>query len=165
MQNAVDIANETMADPVIVVLGSNVAQLEKEIDDRKVHIAENKDWQEGLASSIRSGLETLQHIAPTADGVILMVCDQPHISPDLLNELIAVQCKTEKTIIASQYKDTVGTPAIFHRSLFAELLELKGEAGAKKIMENHPVNLGTVRFEKGSIDIDTEKDYEALLKG
>ena len=162
LENAVDTANETDANPVIVVLGANATQLEKELDEKKVHIVENNEWKEGMASSIRCGVETLQHIAPSADGVILMVCDQPHVSSSLLNELITLQKKTARPVITSQYKDAVGPPALFHRSVFPELLELNGDAGARKIVEKYKDKLATVSFEKGTIDIDTEDDYKAL---
>lgn len=163
LENTVDTANETDANPVIVVLGANAVQLEKELDEKKVHIVENKEWKEGMASSIRCGLETLKHIAPSADGVILMVCDQPHVSSSLLNELITLQKKTARPVITSHYNDVVGPPVLFHRSVFPELLELNGDAGARKIVEKYKDNLATVSFEKGSVDIDTEDDYKALI--
>ena len=162
LENAVDAANETEANPVIVVLGANAAQLEKELDEKKVHIVENKEWEEGMASSIRCGMQTLKHIAPSTDGVILMVCDQPHVSSSLLNDLIATQKKTTKPIVTSHYNDVAGPPALFHRSVFPELLALKGEAGARKIVEKYHDNLATVSFEQGAIDIDTEDDYKTL---
>ncbi|WP_276502344.1 nucleotidyltransferase family protein [Terrimonas pollutisoli] len=163
LENAVDTANEAEANPVIVVLGANAALSEKEIDEKKVHIVENKEWKEGMATSIRCGLGTLQHIAPSADGVILMVCDQPHVSSALLNELITLQKKTASPIVTSQYKDVAGPPALFHKSVFPELQALKGDAGARKIVEKYQDNLATVSFEKGNVDIDTEDDYKALI--
>lgn len=162
LEHAVDTANNSIAEPVIVVLGANADQLEKEIDEKKVHVTINDEWKEGMASSIRCGLETLQHIAPSADGVILMVCDQPHVSSALLNELITIQKKTASPIATSQYKDVTGPPALFHQSVLPELMALKGDAGARKIVEKYKDNLATVLFEKGTIDIDTEEDYKAL---
>lgn len=162
LEHSVDTANETDSNPVIVVLGSNAALLEKEIDEKKIYIAENKDWKEGMASSIRCGINTLLHIAPSSDAVILMVCDQPHISSSLLNELIATQKNTGKLIVTSQYENAIGPPALFHRNIFPELLALKGDAGARKIVEQYSNNIATVLFAQGNIDIDTEADYQAL---
>ena len=162
LAHTVDMANDADANPVIVVLGANAALLEKEIDEKKVHIVENKEWQEGMASSIRCGLNTLMHIAPLSDAVILMVCDQPHISSSLLNELIATQKKTRKLIVTSQYENTIGPPALFYKTIFTGLLKLKGDAGARKIVEQYKNDTATVLFSKGNIDIDTEADYQAL---
>lgn len=162
LEHTVDAANDADANPVIVVLGANAALLEKEIDEKKVHIVENKEWKEGMASSVRCGLNTLIHIAPSSDAVIIMVCDQPFVSSALLNELIATQKKTGKPIVTSQYENAIGPPALFCKSIFSELLELKGDAGAKKIMEQRGSDVAAVLFKQGSIDIDTEADYKAL---
>jgi len=64
--------------------------------------------------------------------------------------------------VTCNYGEAVGPPALFHRSLFNELMQLKGDAGARKIIEQHKDEVATVPFAKGNIDIDTEEDYEAL---
>ena len=162
LEHTVDSANDAEANPVVVVLGANAELLENIVDEKKVHIVENKEWKEGMASSIRCGLQTLLHIAPSSDAVIIMVCDQPYVSASLLNELIAAQNKTGKQIVTSKYENTIGPPALFYKSIFPELLELKGDAGARKIVEQHTNEIATVLFTKGNIDIDTEADYKAL---
>lgn len=162
MEHTVDIANDADAKPVIVVLGANAALLEKVVDEKKVHSVENKDWKEGMASSIRCGLNTLMNIAPLSDAVILMVCDQPYVSASLLDELIATQKNKGKLIVTSQYQNTIGPPALFYKTIFPELLELKGDAGARKIVEKYSNDVATVLFTQGNIDIDTEADYKAL---
>ena len=162
LEHAADIANDAECDPVIIVLGANAVLIEKQIDEKKVHVVENKEWKEGMASSIRCGLNTLMHIAPSSDAVILMVCDQPYVSSSLINDLIATQKNTGKLIVASQYENTIGPPALFYKTIFPELLELKGEAGARKIVERHSNDVVTVFFAQGNIDIDTEADYKAL---
>ena len=146
-----------------MVLGANAALLEKEIEEKKVHIVENKEWKEGMASSVRCGLDTLLHIAPSSDALIIMVCDQPYVSSSLLNELIVTQKNTGKPIVTSQYENAIGPPALFHKIIFTELLGLKGDAGARKIIEQRNSDVATVLFKQGSIDIDTEADYKALL--
>ena len=147
---------------MIVVLGANAEHLEKEIEDKKIHISLNKEWNEGMASSVRCGINTLTQIAPATDAAIIMVCDQPFVTSDLLNELIVTQRNTGKSIVTSQYEAAIGPPAFFHKTVFPELLELKGDAGARKIIEQRRSDIATVSFSKGIIDIDTEEDYKAL---
>ena len=163
LEHTVDTANDTDANPVIVVLGANATMLDKEINEKKVHITENTEWGEGMASSVRCGIKTLMQIAPYSDAAIIMVCDQPFVSPALLNELIAAQKNTGKAIVTSQYNNAIGPPALFHKTVFPGLLELKGDAGARKIIEKRKTDVATVSFDKGEIDIDTEADYKALL--
>lgn len=162
MKHAVDEAAKANAETVIVVLGKNADILTKEIDEKKVDVIENKEWEEGMASSVRSGLNTLLQNKPTIDGAIFMVCDQPHISASVLNELITTQQKTGKPIVTCNYGDTIGPPALFHKSFFSELVKLKGDAGARKIIQQNMDEVATVLFPHGKIDIDTEADYNAL---
>jgi molybdenum cofactor cytidylyltransferase len=97
-----------------------------------------------------------------AEAVIFMVCDQPFVSASVLNDLINTYKETGKSIVTCNYGEVIGPPAFFHKSLFAELMELKADAGARKIIQKHSNEVATVLFIKGSIDIDTKEDYEAL---
>jgi len=164
LQHVLSEAISSYASPVIAVLGANSDLVLKEIDKTKVYIVENTEWEEGMASSVRIGLSTLLQIFPLADAVIFMVCDQPYVSASLLNDLINTQVETGKTIVTCNYGEAIGPPALFHKSLFAELMELKGDAGARKIIQQHKDEVATVLFAKGNIDIDTKEDYEALKK-
>jgi molybdenum cofactor cytidylyltransferase len=135
-----------------------------EVDQQKVHLAINTEWPEGMASSIRVGLNTLLQVASSSDGVILMVCDQPYVTPSLLNEIIIAHKDTNKPIITCSYANTFGPPSLFHKSLFPELLQLKGDTGARKIVQQHANDVGVIPFPQGTIDIDTQSDYEKLTK-
>ena len=161
LQHAIDTAKQSAVQSVIVVLGSSADIILKETDISGVHVVKNEDWQSGMASAIRSGIQALQ-MPPNTDTVILMVCDQPFVTADLLNNLMKKHTETGKPIIASHYGDTIGAPALFYKQFFAELMELKGDAGAKKIMIQHNDLLASITFPKGSIDIDTIDDYNAL---
>jgi molybdenum cofactor cytidylyltransferase len=156
------VANESEASPVVLILGANSELLEKEVEGKKIHIASNNEWNEGMSSSVRYGINTLMQIAPGSDAAIIMVCDQPFVTSALLNELIVTQQKTGKPIVTSQYETAVGPPALFHKTVFPELLQLKGDAGARKIIEQRRTEIATVLFTKGIVDIDTEDDYKAL---
>ena len=93
-----------------------------------------------------------------------MVCDQPYINTVLLNKLITLQRQTGHSIVASKYAKTAGIPAIFSRDLFPELLQLTGDKGARKLIEQQKEAVATVAFPLGTIDIDTMADYESLQK-
>ena len=157
-------ANNTNAGSVIVVIGANANLILPEIDESKATVIENKAWQEGMASSIRTGLQKFLEIMPEADSVIFMVCDQPYVNAALLNELIKKHTETGKQIIASNYGEAIGTPALFHNSFFKELMLLKGDTGAKNIILKYVEEIETVEFPMGSIDIDRKEDYEKLDK-
>lgn len=163
LKHAVQLAVEAALNPIVVVLGSNAGLLGKEIEDSKAIIVINEAWEEGMASSIRTGLRKMLEMEPAINTVIIMVCDQPYISVKLLQDLIAEHIKTGKPIVASNYKNNLGTPVLFHTSIFSELMQLKGDTGAKKILKNHPEWVVAIDFPMGEIDIDTEEDYNKLL--
>jgi molybdenum cofactor cytidylyltransferase len=164
LEHAVEEATKSEADFVVVVLGANADIILKEIDPGKASMVENKEWQEGMASSIRRGLNAILDKHAPVDGVIFMVCDQPFISAMVLNNLINTYKETGKPIVASNYGGAIGPPAFFHKLFFAELMQLKGDEGAKGIIQQHEDEVATVLFPLGEIDIDREEDYEKLVK-
>jgi len=164
LKNIAQKALDSNADSVVVVLGANADVIKKEIEIENIRIVINHEWKEGMASSIVKGLNTLLMTEPSLDGVVFMTCDQPFVSASLLDDLITTQQATAKPIVASNYGNTIGPPALFHKSIFPSLLKLKGDAGARKIIEKHVNDVATVYFPGGSIDIDTTADYELLLK-
>jgi molybdenum cofactor cytidylyltransferase len=151
-------AIEAGCDPVVVVLGLDVNVAAAEIADLPVRLLENTEWRTGKASSISRGVATLP---AQVEGAILLVCDQPHLSAELLQKLIAQRSAT-KTIVASRYAGTLGVPALFDRIHFGELLDLSGDAGAKALFSRHQNAVAAVDFPGGAIDVDTPADAATL---
>jgi molybdenum cofactor cytidylyltransferase len=162
LQNMVSAALGTSLRPVIVVVGANASSIMHEVPNTDVHIVNNKDWQEGIASSIRCGVQALEKTEPASDAAIIMVCDQPHITSALLNDLLTLQRETCKPVAASSYHGITGTPALFHKTFFPQLLSLKGDQGAGKMLQQQTSGIATVSFPDGIIDIDTMENYETL---
>ena len=162
LSHMLNVLAEVNAGKVIVVLGANAELLEKELNNKKVFKVINNDWTEGISSSIRCGLKALAEVEPTCDKAIFMACDQPFVSASLINNLINMHNETGKPIVASAYANTLGIPALFHKNMFPELKELKGDTGAKKIILNHRDMVAEILFPSASIDIDTMEDYENL---
>ena len=162
LAHAINEAVNSNADEVVVILGKNANLFKKEIDEKKVRVTVNSSWEEGMASSLRLGLDTLFYDKPYIDAVIFMVCDQPHISSSILNELIKIQQKTTKQIVTCNYGDSMGPPALFHKKYFEDLVKLSGDTGAREIIQRNMNDVATIPFPAGKIDIDTEQDYDNL---
>jgi molybdenum cofactor cytidylyltransferase len=159
------IARESLSSvcrPVVVILGAEVDQSTDEIKDLNLHIIENPDWEEGMGSSIRSGVKKLLEIKDSTNGVLLAVCDQPFVTSRVINKLVKTFQKTEALIVASAYQETLGVPALFGKKLFPRLLELKGSGGAKQIINQFAAETIGISFPAGAIDIDTPRDFETL---
>lgn len=164
LQKAIDNAKKCEPDQVIVVLGSRKQLIENEINHDGVIIVENQDWESGIASSIRTGINELKNISVNTDAAILMACDQPFADENILQALIQEQARSGNAIVGSSYDNTKGIPALFHKNLFSDLLALEGDSGAKKLFEKYKELASFVSFQKGGIDIDTSEDYKNLTK-
>jgi len=163
IQHIVGEALQTSLQPVIVVTGAFSTEVCSAVSSASVTIAHNPHWSEGMASSIVKGISTLLAMTPDIDAVIIAVCDQPFLTAVILRSLAGSQ-QPDHPIVACTYENTIATPALFHRSLFHELLMLNGDTGAKKIIREHRDKVITIPFPMGHLDIDTTEAYEAVLK-
>ena len=165
LQHSLEVANASVATPVVLVLGAKAGVIKNEIDGGDAVVVVNTEWEEGMASSIRTGIKTSVEVSPLAEGLILMVCDQPYISTSLLNDLVAAYYDTGKPIVTCSYANTVGPPTLFHKSIFPELLELKGDVGARSVLNKHRDEVEVIASTQGYLDIDTSEDFEKLSTG
>ena len=164
LQHVIDEAIESGADPIVAVTGANADKISKEINTERVKIAFNNEWEEGMASSIVAGVHAAISYNNSTENIIIAVCDQPFISSSLFKQLYQTHQEGTKHIVASTYADTTGTPALFNRKYFDPLMSLTGDEGAKKLLNAYRNDVDTVDFPKGNIDIDTEADYQQVLK-
>jgi len=162
LERAVEAALGSGCKPVIVVLGANAGLIDIAVNG-DVKLVHNPDWSEGMASSIRTGINELKKYND-ADGVLIMLCDQPFVDKELIAAMQTRQQQTGKAIVACSYGNTIGVPAMLNKSLFPELLLLKGNEGAKHILKDRPQELTIIPFEKGMVDIDTPDDYTRLTR-
>ena len=164
LQRAIETALASVCQPVIVVLGANENVIRPTIEEMPVNIISNADWQEGMASSIRLGINEIQNIEPNITSIILMLCDQPFIDFSILNVLVKAQTNNRINIAACAYNDTIGAPVLFDTIYFKDLQMLKGQEGAKKLLLKYSDKVVSIPFPLGSIDIDTLDDYEQLRR-
>jgi molybdenum cofactor cytidylyltransferase len=155
---AVRAATEAGCTPVIVIVGETGDAIRAELDTQ-IMVVENPEWRKGLGTSIRLGLEQL---GESADAVVLLACDQPHVDASIIGKLIAAREKTGGSIAACRYANTLGVPALFDRSCFKELLTLPDNCGAKSIIEARQAETIPITFEEGAVDVDTPEDFERL---
>jgi molybdenum cofactor cytidylyltransferase len=160
VRRVVAAATEAQCEPVIVVAGEHLAEIKTELAASSAIVIENVHWREGLGSSVRAGIEQLQ--SEQVDAVVLLACDQPFVDAAAIRSLVQLATESGKPIVASSYSGTVGIPALFQRSQFAELLALKGNHGAKDLITSRLKEVATVEFSAGAIDIDTPADFARL---
>jgi molybdenum cofactor cytidylyltransferase len=113
-----------------------------------------------MASSIRAGVEGLAGADP--DAVVLLLCDQPHVTADVIRGLVAAHRATGCAVVASEYGGSFGVPALFGRAIFAELSRLEGGAGAKQVINRYASEAHFLPFTRGEVDVDTPEDFSRL---
>jgi len=162
IQRAVRIALTAQLHPTVVVLGAHAAQVRAHLENQPVMLVENPQWREGMASSIRAGLNALLAAAPETGGIVMMLADQPQLTADHLAALVAAQRTSGRDVVVSDYGDHLGPPAYFGRTHFAALGELHGDVGARALFESlDPLSVPLPRIV--SADLDTPEDYSRLV--
>ena len=157
VMRAVEVAGQS----VTVVLGAHAADITPLLRHTGASVVINRDWAEGMASSVRAGVA---RIPAAADGVLLMLADQPAVTADDLRRLQDTWRRQPRCRVAAQYAGTAGVPAIFPREDFAALSGLRGDAGARALLKAGGERVVRVPLPGAAIDIDTPEDLLKLPK-
>ncbi|MGB0891820.1 MAG: nucleotidyltransferase family protein [Flavobacteriaceae bacterium] len=159
--NAIEQAQKSNTNAVFCVLGANAEIIKKSIEKNPIETIYNPNYKDGLSSSIVTGIDYLSD--KNFDAVLILLADQPKITSSFLNQLLKTSEENPSKIIACNYDKNIGVPAIFPKKYFVELLKLKGDKGAKEIINNHSseiIKMASFNL----IDIDTKEDYKNLIK-
>jgi molybdenum cofactor cytidylyltransferase len=163
LNRAIRMATESGAWPVLAVLGARFASISASVQGERVIKVHNDRWRQGIGSSIEAGMRALAVCAPESAGVLLMSCDQARLSTSHLRSLIySFESEGVPGIVTSVYGGVRGVPAVFPRQAFEELRVLRGDKGARSIIERAAWPVVCVEFEGGEVDIDTQEDLAQL---
>jgi molybdenum cofactor cytidylyltransferase len=162
LRRAASVALKAGCRPVVVVTGANATPSRKALRGLDVQEARNQQWESGISSSVRVGIEAVVTANPRTAAVVLMLCDQPFVTREIIARLVAAHLETGRSIVASHYGESYGVPALFDKTHFAELTTLEGDAGAKQIIRKHLPKVHLLPFPEGEIDIDTPDDLARL---
>ncbi len=149
------------AGPVVVVLGASQDRIRKELTGLAVTIVINPTWSNGMASSIHVGLRSLDW--ETTEAFLVVLTDQPYVTSTLLQQLIDTRNSTGRGIIASRYAEpdgVLGVPALFDSHYRREFLNLTGDTGARKLIQQYASDSTSISFALATIDLDTPADLQ-----
>ena len=152
-------AAEVTGNSLIVVLGSGAGELAPLLRHSPGSVVVNRQWREGLASSIRAGVARLPS---TCAGAMLVLADQAAVTSDDLRRLAGTWRRRPQCIAAALYAGTSGAPAIFPRSVFTELAALRGDSGARSVLRRSADRVVRVPMPAAELDLDTPEDLLAL---
>ncbi len=150
-------------DGVYVVLGANCEEIMGRVDLSSVTVIENCDWREGVASSLRVGLDALIG-ERTVNRVLITLGDQPTVSSDVVPRLLAAGRRTRRPVTIPRYRFVRGHPVLIERSLWPRLVAgLEGDHGARNQFLSHPEWVEEVLIgQPPPPDIDTPDDLDSL---
>ena len=145
-------------DELIIVVGYQKEIIKDTIDkDDKIKFVFNEDYKSGIGSSIKMGIKNLSE---KTEFFFICLGDMPNIKKQTYNKIIEV--KNNKEIIVPTYKGKRGNPILFSKKMKNELMLIKGDVGAKKILELNKEKIFTVPIEDDGIiiDYDTKLDLK-----
>jgi molybdenum cofactor cytidylyltransferase len=158
---ALALARET--DELIVVVGSEAAAVTHALDGIDACIVENEDWAQGLSTSIRRGV---QATTPNTAAIIIALGDEPRVDSMVSRALISTWRDTARPIVVTRYAGEIGHPVLFDASVFAELLSLHGDRGARGVIQRSPDRVAYVDMTTAPpLDVDEPNDLRRLADG
>lgn len=160
LNRCVNICRKAKSKDIIVVLGSNYESLISQMNTNKVTLLFNPCWQNGLSSSIITGV--LWAKAKKLSGVIVLLPDQIHFSSDLLISIHRMAHTNPQKLICSKYEKGYGAPSYFPHRFFDEILNTTKGNGAKAILDKYADERLSIDFPLGMVDIDTPDDLRLL---
>lgn len=156
---AIRLAEQVFDDRSVLVLGSDWKSVLTACEPQRGFFVLNEHYQSGMAGSITCGVRS---IAQVADGVLLMLADQPLITAEHLNSLLEEWKKTADGIMVSEYLGVQGPPVIFPALCFDELMKLEGDQGARALFRDSRYSVKGLAFDAAAVDIDTPEDLAKL---
>ena len=147
-------------DELIIVLGYQKEIIEKLIDkNNKIKFVFNKDFESGMASSIKTGIDNL---SDKTEAFFICLGDMPMVNHDIYNQLI--KFKDNKEIIVPTYKGHQGNPVLFDKSMKEKVLDIRGDVGAKKILELNKDKISNLEINNQNISksFNTQDDFSSL---
>ncbi len=142
-------------DAVVVVLGAHAEAIRGAVRFADEHVVVNSDYAQGMSTSILAGVRALPAVAVA---VMIVLGDQPLVAPATMDLLIDEYRRTRPPAVIPTVDGVRGNPVIIARALFAELMELRGDAGFRAIAARHAVLEVPVADRGVLIDVDTASD-------
>jgi molybdenum cofactor cytidylyltransferase len=160
--HVVDRTRSFPVDEVWVVLGHDAERILAETGLDDVGVIENPEWEEGIASSLRVGLDALNRLS-RCERALIVIGDQPEPSLEVVTRLLESHLGSGKPVSIPKYRYMLGNPVVVERSLWSRLMSLEGDEGAMRLWQAHPEWVNEVWFaEAPPRDVDTDRDITEL---
>jgi molybdenum cofactor cytidylyltransferase len=158
---SVKVALDSVATPVIVVIGHRSTEMRAALRDFPVVVVENPAYADGISTSLRAGIDA---VPENADGAVVLLGDMPQVRADHIDTLIgAFESGSDTTICVPNYQGQRGNPVLWGASHFQGLRTLAGDTGGRQLLRRHADSILPVAMSDDGvlIDVDTQDDLNA----
>lgn len=160
--HVIESVREYPVEEVWVVLGADLDEILEQVDLTGCGVVENPEWEEGIASSLRVGLDALIQKS-RCEAALVVIGDQPDIDSDVVARVLETFEQTGAPVAIPKYRYTWGNPVVIARSLWPRIMSLTGDEGAQRLFQAHPEWVEEVWVEQlPPRDVDTESDVTEL---
>jgi molybdenum cofactor cytidylyltransferase len=145
----------------LVVLGADASRLRAELVGLRVPIVVNRAWRQGMAGSLRAGVEALPASAAAA---LVMLADQYAVGAPDLDRLARSWSGRPRRAAAAVAGGASGAPAVLPRRYFGPIRRLRGDQGARRLLRQDGAALTRVDMPSAAQDLDTPGDLETFRR-
>ena len=149
-------------DKTFIVLGAYAKEIIKAANLSPAEVIEFKGWREGMGSSLSYACSRIL-VKNDYDGILITLSDLPLVSDSDYRKMIDL-FESKSDIVATKANNSLGVPAIFGSDYFDELVQIKGEKGAKCLIQKYSRKIKVYDNNRAAVDIDTLTDYSALIR-
>jgi len=162
LERVLDAFRSSKVDEIVVVLGADAAQIRRSVKFGDERVVINPDYRRGMSGSLKTGLGAVEK---QADAVIIALGDQPLLAPRTIDGMVDEYLASRAPVVVPVYRGRRGNPVLFDRSLFAQIMRIEGDRGAKSVVNGNEAGLRELRVEdRGTLmDIDTPSDYRKVV--
>ena len=157
---AADVALQSEADSVVVVVGCQAEQVEAALEERELTVVHNPEWAAGQSGSVRVGIDAL---GPGITAAIFLLVDQPGVGRELLNAVVRTYRESGAAIVAPRAAGRCANPVLFDRALWPELRRVSGDRGGRSLLGRHADKIVCVDWDDDILaEVNTSDDYVVL---
>ena len=159
LEHTLNTARDCGFHQLIVPIGGAAAEVRERVDFSGAEVVVNEDYGAGCSSSIAAALDAVNE---RCDVLVLMLGDQPGVTPDTVRTLL--EARGDAPLAVCRYDDGRGHPIAFARSVFPQLADLHGDKGVWRLLDERAADVVDVPIAGNvPLDVDTPEDYKAVL--
>lgn len=158
LEHVLDAVRRSRAGDIVVVLGAGSDEIRRRVSFTRERIVVNPEYVSGLSSSLQAGLRALPQ---GADGALMVLADQPFVETATIDALIGEFVRKSPEAVVPTFKGSRGNPVLLNRSVFDEVMALRGDTGFRTMLADPDRNILEVPVNDPGIlrDIDTKEEF------